>query len=29
MQNTDFAPQIAQELNLAAHHVANVIRLSH
>ena len=28
MQNTiDFAPQIAQELNLAAHHAANVIRL--
>ncbi len=28
MQNTiDFAPQIAQELSLAAHHVANVIRL--
>ena len=28
MTNTiDFAPQIAQELNLAAHHVANVIRL--
>ena len=28
MQNTiDFAPQIAQELYLAAHHVANVIRL--
>ena len=23
----DFAPQIAQELKLAAHHVANVIRL--
>ena len=28
MPNTiDFAPQIAQELNLASHHVANVIRL--
>ena len=28
MPNTiDFAPQIAQELSLAAHHVANVIRL--
>ena len=28
MPNTiDFAPQIAQELNLAVHHVANVIRL--
>ena len=27
MQNIDFTPQIAQELNLAAHHVANVIRL--
>ena len=27
MQNTDFATQIAQELNLAAYHVANVIRL--
>ena len=27
MQNTDFAPQIAQELNQAAYHVANVIRL--
>ena len=28
MPNTiDFAPQIAQELNLAAHHVSNVIRL--
>ena len=27
MQNIDFALQIAQELNLTAHHVANVIRL--
>ena len=26
-KNIVFAPQIAQELNLAAHHVANVIRL--
>ena len=25
--NYNFAPQIAQELNLAAHHVANVVRL--
>ena len=27
MEKTDFAPQIAQELGLAAHHVGNVIRL--
>ena len=27
MENNSFAPQIAQELGLAVHHVGNVIRL--